>query len=651
MPDPTAHQTPLATPDAGSVAMDLAGPPATVRLRILATSDLHMHLAAYDYFTDQPCAQKGLALTATLIAEARAEIPGTVLFDNGDFLQGSPLGDFVAQTGYQPHPCIAAMNHLGYDAVNLGNHEFSYGVDHLRATLAQAQFPCLSANTHTTSEVQAPFLPPTALITRHLPDAQGHLYQVTLGVIGVLPPQTAIWDKQGIDGAVRLTDMVQAVAQHVPRLRAEGADLVLVLAHSGIGPATPGPLAENAGFAIAALPCVDAVVLGHVHLPFPAPDAPEDASTDPQRGTLAGKPAVMPGVYGSHLGVIDLDLTLCNVGPVSQGGPSGRWTVTGHRTQARAIAPRDANGVLMTHTQPDPAVTALIAPAHRAALDWARKPIGRTHRAIHTYFAMITGSPALNLMNRAQSRYVATRLMGGAHAGLPLLSATAPFKAGGRGGPDNYTFVPSGDLLVRHAADLYIHPNTIVALRLTGAEVRHWLARAAQVFNRITPGAADQTLLNPDIASFHFDQISGVTYQIDLATPPGDAARIIDLRWRGHLVRDADPFILTTNSYRNSGLGGFLDASSARIVLADLKSNRDILIDYLTDGANLADADAATNADLAAPPAWCFAACPGATALFDSAPESLNFLPEVAHLNLTPLGTTAAGFQRYRLPL
>ena len=637
-----------------------------------------MHLAAYDYFTDKPCAHKGLALTATLIAQARAEIPDAVLLDNGDFLQGSPLADFVAQAAYRPHPCIAAMNHLGYDAVNLGNHEFSYGIDYLRATLAEARFPCLSANTHPSGAgADAPFVPPSALIERRLIDGQGHQHKITLGVIGVLPPQTAIWDKRGIGGAVHLTDMVQAVALHIPRLRAKGADVVVVLAHSGIGPAQPCPMAENVGFAIAALPGVDAVVLGHVHLPFPAPDAPTTAGTDPRRGTLSGKPAVMPGVFGSHLGVIDLELTQTPTGHGADGRGAlgsdtggdgagdqpavGGWRVTAHRAEARAIAPRDASGTLLARTKPDPALTALIAPVHRAALDWARKPIGRTPRALHTYFAMIAGSLALTLVNRAQARYVASRLMGGPHERIPLLSATSPFKAGGRGGPDNYTFVPAGGLLLRHAADLYIHPNTIVALRVTGAEVRHWLARAAQVFHRVTPGAGPQILLNPDIASFHFDCISGVSYQIDLATAPDDPGRILNLRWRGQPVCDDDPFILATNSYRSSGSGGFLDADSARIVLADLKSNRDILIDYLASGANLVEGDPESGSDMPPPmapgacpantPAWSFAACPGATALFDSAPESLRFLAEASHLNLTPLGPTPTGFQRYCLTL
>ena len=52
---------------------------------------------------------------------------------------------------------------------------------------------------------------------------------------------------------------------------------------------------------------------------------------------------------------------------------------------------------------------------------------------------------------------------------------------------------------------------------MTGAQVKDWLERSAGMFNQITPGGADQVLLNPDFPSYNFDVIDGVTYQIDLS--------------------------------------------------------------------------------------------------------------------------------------
>src|ERR1700677_1457522 len=105
---------------------------AGIRLRLIGTSDLHAYLYPYDYYRDRPDETVGLAKTATLIAAARAEAANTLLLDNGDFIQGAPLGDWAAQQlqtgGSATHPVVAAMNELGYAAGTLGNHEFNYGL-------------------------------------------------------------------------------------------------------------------------------------------------------------------------------------------------------------------------------------------------------------------------------------------------------------------------------------------------------------------------------------------------------------------------------------------------------------------------------------------------------------------------------------------
>ncbi len=112
---------------------------ATVDLRILETTDIHVHLVDYDYYQDKPSTSLDLAKTATLIKAARAEVKNSLLFDNSDLIQGNPLGDYIAKeqglTDGQLHPVYKAMNLLNYDAGNLGNHEFNYGLDFLKTSL------------------------------------------------------------------------------------------------------------------------------------------------------------------------------------------------------------------------------------------------------------------------------------------------------------------------------------------------------------------------------------------------------------------------------------------------------------------------------------------------------------------------------------
>jgi len=84
----------LLAPSFGSTAVG-AEDRDVVKLRILETTDVHMNLVNYDYFKDSPTNEFGLSKTARLIEQARAEQPNTLLFDNGDLIQGTPLGDYV----------------------------------------------------------------------------------------------------------------------------------------------------------------------------------------------------------------------------------------------------------------------------------------------------------------------------------------------------------------------------------------------------------------------------------------------------------------------------------------------------------------------------------------------------------------------------
>ena len=596
-----------------------------------------MNLSAYDYHADRPCFSRGLSLTAGLIANARLEVPGAILIDNGDFLQGSPLGDYAAEQASSQHPMIQAMNHLGYDAVNIGNHEFSHGLDTLAAALGQAAFPVLSANTLCDAQSGiAQRIKPSIIVDRTLTDDQGNTHALRLGVIGVLPPETEIWDRQAIKGQVRMLPMAESVARLVPELRTSGADLVIVLAHCGIGTPHDSCDMQEGALPIARIDGVDAIVMGHVHRVFPSPaDRTDTPEVDHANGTLASKPAVMPGFFGSHLGVIDLCL---------EHGDKG-WRVKTHRVEARPIFTRDSSGNAHPVVVPDAGLATMIRPIHDATRSWARRPIGRVNRAIHSFFAMITDCHSVRIVNEAQAAFVTDRLAGGPFGHLPVLSSSAPFRAGGLGGAGNYTFIPAGDLLLRHATDLYIHPNTIMALRLTGAEIARWLEFSVQAYHRILPGVADQPLIRADHPSFLCDTISGLSYEIDLSATGHDEGgqRIRNLLWNGQPIDLDREFVLATNSYRGSGSGGYAPVDQGKIILAEQITNRDILIAHMACQIMDAPPDR--------PPAWRFVPMPGSSVTFDTSPLAEAYLDDVPGLSLTVQGKTHDGFLRMRLDL
>ena len=618
------------------------------KLRILATSDLHVHITPWDYYADRASAAAGLARTATLIAAARAEVDACLLLDNGDFLQGSPMGDVEAMRDgpTEIHPMIAAMNALGYDAATLGNHEFSKGLDFLLGAIRQARFPIVCANIArqlgSTPGQDQTLLPPSVILDRDLRDAHGNRATLRIGIIGLLPPQTTQWDRQQLGDSLVTRDILDAAATHVPALRARGADIVIALSHSGIGSPKASPDMEDATTALAALPGLDALVAGHTHQTFPSGDFAASASIDPVRGLLCGKPAVMPGFHGSHLGVIDL--TLRRRGTV--------WQVAAAQVELRPIARRTKTGRIVALTRSASAILAIANPAHRATRAWSQQAIGHAAQPLHSYFALVAPSPLVRLIARAQADHVASRLRGGPFADLPLLSAAAPFHAGGRGGPENYAALRAGPLMMRHALDLYPHPNTLAALLITGAEVALWLERSFSLFNQILPGAQDADLIDPDFPSFNFDLIEGLTWDVDLTAPPRFDShgkvinpfgqRIRNLAHQGHPLDPDARFVLATNSYRAAGSGGFAGATPDRTILAGPASSRDVLLAYFARTDPVGDSS---------PPNWRFLPIGGTSAIFETAPQAESFLAELGAMAAEPLDLTPHGFRRFRLHL
>ncbi len=563
----------------------------TLKLRLLQTTDLHMNLVNHDYYQDKPTDEYGLAKTATLIKAARGEARNVLLFDNGDLLQGSPLGDLVARARPaaegQPHPAHRVMRALGYDAANIGNHDFNFGLPFLQRAIANAGFPYVNANiVLDTGGGQAGADPknafaPFVILERRFTDEAGATHTLKVGVIGFVPPQVMQWDRQHLLGRVVARDIAETARVFVPRLKAAGADVVVAIAHSGFERGETVSFAENAVARLAEVPGVDAILFGHSHGEFPGRFFNAHPKVDLARGTINGVPAVMPGFWGSHLGVVDLVLEKADAG----------WKVSEARGELRAVWDRAARKPLVAA---DPAVAALVAEEHAATAAHMRAQIAEAATPIHSYFAQVADDPSVQLVSLAQVAYAKKALAGTPHAGLPVLSAAAPFKTGGRQGHGYYTDIPAGPIALRHVADLYIYPNTLKVLKLTGAQVREWLEMSAGQFNRIDPaGPAEQNLVNASFPSFNFDTLDGVTYGIDVTQPARydprgklvapEARRIVDLRFEGRPIDEAASFAVVTNNYRANGGGNFPALDGSQVILDAPDENREALVMYLRE--------------------------------------------------------------------
>lgn len=611
------------------VSMPLSA--AELKLRVLETSDIHMNLLSYDYYQDRPVQEFGLARTITLIHRARAEAPNSLLFDNGDLLQGNPLGDVVARVrplaADQVHPAYKILNLLDVDAANLGNHEFNYGLPFLRQAIAGAAFPYLNANVMEADGRRHAFTP-SVMLEREMRDEAGQAHALKIGVVGVTPPQILEWDRQHLAGKVRVRDMVEAATEQVTALRRRGADLVVVIAHTGIDRTELPRLSENMAAQLARVKGVDVLLLGHAHTEFPGPGFAGYPGVDLAKGRLYGTPAVMPGRWGDHLGVVDL--TLRSTG---QAAPGARWRVADSQSSLRPIFDRAARRPL---ADADPMPAVVIAEEHQATLDYVRSQVAVADQPIHSYFSQVLDGNAVRLVAQAQLAYARKAVQGTALEQLPMLSAAAPFKSGGRQGWTQYTDIPAGPVAIKHVADLYVYPNTIKVVKLTGAQVRDWLEMSAGQFRRIDPqGPARQDLVDAAYPSFNFDMMLGqdgaLRYELDLTQPArfdkdgqrqGDGHRVVNLSWRGQPLDERADFLVVTNNYRAYGGGHFPALAADKVVVDAPDETREAVAHFLAAQPSLSAA--------VATPSWRIRPVPGVAMQFVSGNGAL------AHLKETP---------------
>lgn len=579
-------------------------------LRLIVTSDLHMHLHPRDLLTGSNTARGLLALSGP-IAQARTEVPCALLLDNGDVLQGTPLGEWHARDGDgAPHPIIATMNALGYDTGTLGNHEFDYGMGYLADVLAEATFPMVNCNL----EITPPLPLRPSVILERVVDGR----TIKIGITGTVPERITVWSRHLLAGCATVIQPEIAVAEEAARLRVAGADIVICLAHAGIvPPGDPEEASENGALLIAKTGAVDAIICGHQHLQFPGTFPHDGAGIDATHGTLAGIPAIMPGWAGEHLGILDLHLA--------------EGKIVGHTAELR---PCDTTTI-------DPALSALSEQAERAAQARLSCPLSRTNEPLNTAFALVTDTAAMRLIHAAQIWALKRLLPDGAHP--PLLSSVAAFRTGGRAGPDGFTRIPAGPLTLRSIADLYPYENGFTAIEVTGAILRDWLEMSASTLSMLSPGRP-QPLLRPGAPGYNFDMIAGVRYDIDLSQPAAfDLSgtriaanlRIQNLSYNGASVADDQRFIVATNSYRAAGGGRFPHLADQSEVIKTTSPTASLLADYVASHPN-------------GPPilalGWRMTAQQGAVAWIDG--DRLG-VPEFTYPAAQALGTSD-GFTRWQ---
>lgn len=358
--------------------------------------------------------------------------------DNGDFLQGAPLTYFsavqepVTETGVE-HPMAAAYDAIGYAAQVVGNHEFNYGLDTLAAYTEDVDHPVLAANV-VDAATGEPYAQPYTLHRMHVPGAK----PVTVGILGLTTPGSAIWDRANVEG-LEFRDMVTTAQEWVPRVAAE-ADVVVVLSHAGVGGTSsygPEVPTENPTDVIArTVPGIDAMVVGHTHRDVPSQTVVNE---------VTGESVLLTQPYRWGATVSQVDLSLRK--------DRGQWDVAAVTAQA-----------LRTKDFPeDPEVLAATAAAHERTVAYVNQVVATSTEQLTTATSRYQDTPILDFIQQVQTETVDAALAGTERVDLPVLSIAAPFS--------REAVFPQGEVTIRDIAGLYVFDNTLEAVELTGRQV------------------------------------------------------------------------------------------------------------------------------------------------------------------------------------
>ena len=253
--DPATVPSARALDATPSVPVPAHFPKGTRFLRIIGTNDFH---GALEPRPDPSGVRRGgAAYVGAAIDRARRECAPSceaLILDGGDIFQGTPASNLS-----YGRPVVEYYNRMGYAAAALGNHEFDWGVDSLRARMRQARFGILGANVRYTDGRDVPWIRNDTIVIRG---------RTKVGIIGISTVSTPTTTRAANVVGLRFDDPAPIVDSIGRALRKRGADLVVVIAHAG-GTCGRDPGATCNGeiidFARRVTTKVDAIVSGHSH--------------------------------------------------------------------------------------------------------------------------------------------------------------------------------------------------------------------------------------------------------------------------------------------------------------------------------------------------------------------------------------------------
>ncbi|MCR4907326.1 MAG: 5'-nucleotidase C-terminal domain-containing protein [Lachnospiraceae bacterium] len=500
----------------------------TKTLRIIGTSDLHGKFFPWDYALDEENSSGSLAQLSSAIKEFRTE--DTLLFDAGDTIQDNYADIFIGDEDV--HPMIQGMNAMNYDVWVTGNHEYNFGLDITKKTIADFGGRALVGNVY--DEAGKPLSDGYTIISKN---------GVRVAVIGMVTPAITRWDAANLAGCT-VTDALEETRKILEKIKGQ-YDVLIGVFHMGINRDFNMP---NSGVTdiLNACPEFDLMISSHEHQLIPSE-------------YINDVLVVQNKNMAQTMAVVDLTLEKDGDG----------WEVKN----------RSAESVEIAGFAPDPEITDLLEKYDAKAREDARKVVGRLeggplapeNEIAEIPTAQIEDTAFIDLINKVQMHYSGAKV-----------SSAALFSS--------YANLYPGDIRKCDVSLIYKYSNSLYKLKMTGAQLKKYMEWSAKYYNTYQDG--DLTIsFNPDMRIYLYDMFEGVNYEINVANKPGH--RIENLTWPdGTPVKDEEEFEIAVNNYRADSFllspdGLYKGEALPEVLETDIRGDiggiRELIADYIVN--------------------------------------------------------------------
>ena len=511
------------------------------KIRIISTSDVHGKVMPHSY-ADGHALNVGFAKLAVLIERLMTEegISESILIDNGDTLDGSPLQSFYFRNAeisedkssdngrdnnsamafeHQGSPVSIAMKLMEYDYINIGNHDFDYGMDKLQKHIDATGAKCVNLNIGYNYDIR-------------------EIGGVKIAIFGMLTHFTPKWESDDKLGGAIFPDAFTLAKETVDVIkRDEKPDYIICCYHGGLerNPETCEETCkangENQGYKmLSEIDGIDILIMGHQHTI--------------SAGVYNGKAYSQPGVDGNYISVIDLDIE------------SGKL-------DARLVSLAEENPTASIR------IVEAIKPYEESCQKWLDMPLGKSKidmRIIDEDDARLNKSQFITFINKVQME----RLGGDISASSLFLGATGLGET----------------ITMRDLVSSYAFPNTLVKKRITGRVLREYIEKTLEFWDVDDDKIiiADD-YLHPIPQHFNYDIFDGIEYEAEISRPRG--MRLMSLTKDGNPIADDDEHEIVLNNYRAAGGGDYPMLAELETLDEDLTNMVDVLAEYIEENGEI----------------------------------------------------------------